>query len=116
MNWWIIAALVVFVIIIFKYKEIRHKIGLMAVILMLLFLVASFGQIYATHDLDLTSFDGLVDAGKIYFSWLGAAARNIVHLGGYAIKQDWSVDVKTIGNDLESAGNAVSDVANKTKK
>lgn len=116
MNWWLIAVLVLIAIMLFKFKEIRHKLGLGAIVILILFLVASFGQLYATHNLDLTSFDGIVMAGKVYFSWLGSVAKNVANIGGYAIKQDWGVNVTNVSGDLSSAGNAVIKGSNFTRK
>lgn len=92
MNWWIIGILVILAIFLFKAKEIRHRMGMIVVILLLVFLVVSFGQLYSTHDLDLGSFEGITKAGKVYVSWLGNAFKNIGKIGGYAVKQSWDVN------------------------
>ena len=92
MNWWLIVIAVVVLLVMFKFKEFRHRFGLIAMGLLVLFLIGSFGQLYASHQLDLTSFDGIVHAGKVYFSWLGSAGSNVLKLGGYAVKQDWGVN------------------------
>lgn len=95
MNWWLIVAIVVFALIIFKFKEVKHKFGLMAIIIIILFIVASFGQLYTKNNLNLSNFDGIVDAGKVYFSWLGQAAHNIGKVSTYAVKQEWDTPVNS---------------------
>jgi len=104
MNLGIIIGIVVVLIVlavIFKFKEIRHKIGLIVAIFLFLFLVASVLHLYKNSDkVDLTSFDGVVSTGKLYFSWLGSIASNVIKVGGYAVNQDWSFDSinKTVQN------------------
>ena len=100
MNWLIIAVLVLVAIFFFKYKEIRHKIGLAAVIIFILFLVVTFGQLYFRNNLDLTTFDGITHAGNIYFTWLGGALTNVFRVGGYAINQDWDVNISSIKESI----------------
>jgi|SRR3989344_5869058 len=96
MNLWLIAGIVILAVLIFKFKDMRHKIGLVAVTVLLLFLVVSFAQVYSSHDLKLDSFDGIVSAGKTYFSWLGGILGNAGKISSYAIKQDWGVN-NTLG-------------------
>jgi len=101
MNWWLIVLVVLVLLVLLKFKEFRHRFGLIAIIVLVLFMVASFGQLYASHNLDLTSFDGIVNAGKVYFGWLGNAGSNVLKLSTYAVKQDWGVTInevnKTVG-------------------
>ena len=84
------------VVNVFKFKEFRHKFGLIVVIVLVLFLVASFGQLYVSNDLNLTSFDGIVKAGKVYFGWLGNAADNLFKVSTYAVKQDWGAAANAV--------------------
>jgi hypothetical protein len=103
MLWLLIAAVVVFLVFAFKAKEIRHKAGLVLATVFFLFLLFSVIQVYRSNKLDLTSFEGVVQAGKIYFSWLGQIFGNIKGTAGYAIKQDWSVN-----SNLSSDNNLIS--------
>lgn len=106
MNWWIIVVLVVLVFVFFKFKEFKHKATLVLVILLLLFLVGSFGQLYSTHNLDLSTFEGVVNAGQIYVSWLLNAGGNIIGLGGDAIKQNWDLNI-TNSSMIKTASSSV---------
>ena len=92
MNWWLIAIIVVGGLLLLRFKEVRHRFGLMVTLILIIFFVASVGQLYATHNLDLSSFDGIVSAGKVYFSWLGNALGNTLKVTSYVVKQDWSVN------------------------
>ncbi len=94
MIWtWIGIALVIVVLLVaFKFKEIRHKFSLIVIALVLIFLIFSFTQIYQTNKVDLTTFDGVVKVGQLYFTWLGGLFSNIGKVGAYAIHQDWGLN------------------------
>jgi hypothetical protein len=64
-----------------------------------LFLIVSIGYVTATNKVDLTTFEGIIEITKLYFSWLGSLFKNIMSLTGYAVKQDWGVNFSnfTIG-------------------
>lgn len=92
MNWVLIAAAVILVLIILKFKEIRHKFGFLIILFILLFLGLSFWNVYQANNLDLKTFDGFVTSGKVYFSWLGSLLSNTKALTTYAVKQDWKIN------------------------
>lgn len=89
MVWWIIAVFVFIVLILFRVKEIRHRMGLLIVTLILLFFALTAYQIYKNHDVDLSNFDGVVSAGKVYFSWLGHLFSTTKKVTTYAVQQEW---------------------------
>ena len=87
---WILLILVfVVLMVLFKFKEIRHQIGLVVIAMLLLFLVFSVYSVYSKHKVDLSTFDGAIEAGKIYVTWLGGVGHNIAKVTGYAVHQDW---------------------------
>jgi len=98
--WIIIALIVIVLMVVFKFKEVRHKFGLVIVIFLVVFLVFSIYRVYSTNDVDLQSFDGVVAAGKIYFSWLGNLGHNVADISGYAVKQDWGFKNKTTNSTI----------------
>lgn len=89
MNWIIIAVIVILVIVLFKMKEIRHKFGAMAVIVLILFFLLTFSQVAFQPGVDFKSFGGVMSAAKIYFSWLGQVFGNIKTITGNVINLDW---------------------------
>lgn len=96
MNLWIwfwVAAVVVVLLVAFKFKEIKHKFGLVTITIILIFLVFSFMQVYRTNNVDLSTFDGVTAVGKLYFSWLGNMFGNLANIGGYAIHQNWGINL-----------------------
>ncbi len=90
--WVVIGALIVLALILLKFKEIRHRIGLFSLIVLGLFLVISVVYVANANKADLSSFDGLIKVGKVYFSWLVGVGKNIASISGYAIKQNWAIN------------------------
>ena len=94
---WIIIVLVLIGIMIFLFKSVNHVYVLTMVkenffyffmIAIFIFLAISLTRIHSRYDIDLTSYDGLVQAGKIYFSWLGNVFSNFGKITGYALQQE----------------------------
>lgn len=98
MNWILIGILVVVLFLIIKFREGKHKFSFVIILLVLLFLGISFWNVYSVHKLNLTTFDGTVNAGKVYFSWLGGLFSNTKAITTYAIKQNWSFQNNSSSN------------------
>jgi len=96
LNWWVILIAVIVITILLKFKELRHKIGFLTVVALVLFLVLSFATLYSAHDLDLTSFQGLLKAGELYVSWLGQAFHNVKGISAYVVNQDWGLNLVNV--------------------
>ena len=96
MNWWIIAAIVVIILIIFKFKEIRHKFMAFVVIMLIVFTIAAVLQIRSTTKISLASFEGWVSIGKVFVSWIGSLFHNIAKITGFAVNQNWSINATNI--------------------
>lgn len=93
LNWWVITLVIILIFILLKFKEIRHKLGFLIVVGLVLFLVLSFATLYSSHNLDLTNFSGLMKAGELYVSWLGQAFHNVKGISAYVINQDWGINL-----------------------
>ncbi len=95
-SWIVIAVLILVALFLLEFKDIKHRFFLFIVIIFLLFMFVSMGIVYFNYDIDLTSFDGVVKSGKIYFTWVGNFFSNFKDISGYAVKHDWGVN-STIG-------------------
>jgi len=89
--WFFIIVLVLFLALAFKAKEVRHKIGLVVILTIVLFLIFSALQVYKSKQVDLTTFDGMSTAGKVYVAWLSEIYLNVKGAVGYVGKQDWNI-------------------------
>jgi ACR3 family arsenite efflux pump ArsB len=88
-SWIVIGMLIIILLVFAKIKHIRHKTFLIAVVLILLFFYISAVSVIGNKNLNLTSFSGITEAGKLYFTWLVHIGGNTQHLVANAIKMDW---------------------------
>ncbi len=95
---WIFIAIVAFLIFlaVFKSQDLMALLSyvkkyMFTVILigLIVFLSFVFYRVYSTHDIDLTSYNGIIEAGKLYLLWFKSAFDNLGSITGYAINQDW---------------------------
>lgn len=97
LTWWLIGIVIVIaLIVIFKSQDLVYIFSLVKknfffilFILVILFLTFSFISIYRTHDIDLTSYDGIIKGGKLYFTWILSLFSNLGNVLGYAVSQNW---------------------------
>jgi hypothetical protein len=98
---WIVLAVVAFltVIVLFKSQNLMGFLGIIKnnifyifLIGVVLFFAFSLNHIHQKYDVDLKSFEGLIQAGQIYFYWFTSIFNNAADVSGYAIKQDWWLD------------------------
>jgi len=86
----VVGILIIAVWIIIETKRLRHKAFAMFLIALIIFTYFSFTLVMKKHDVDLSSSSGLVEGGKLYFSWLGAIFGNFKTITSNAVKMDWS--------------------------
>ncbi len=98
LSWLVIGLLIAVAIILFKFKEVRHRAGLFTIIIVLLFFIITIGYISKVNNINLNSFDGISSVTRVYFSWLADIGRNLIGISGYAIKQDWGLNATTHTN------------------
>ena len=96
MNWILILAFVIFTIVMYKFRETGHKFRLVTITVIGLFFTISLMLIYTRNDIDLTTLQGLITAGKLYLSWLTQMFDNIVKVSGNVIKMDWGINASSI--------------------
>lgn len=92
---WIIVVVVVFYLINKyqnRYQSFQGNIFNFVVIGLLLFFVFTASYVYINSASDLTSFKGVSDFLKLYFTWLGGFLNGTKDVVGYAVKQDWGLN------------------------
>ncbi len=64
---------------------------------MVLVVFLYFGAVivFQDKDIDFTSYSGVMDATKLYFSWLGSIFGNFKTITAGAIQLDWKDDNQT---------------------
>ena len=61
-------------------------------ILLILFTYFSFVSVVKGKGLDLKTFDGMKEAGKLYVLWLGNAFKNMRVVTANAINMSWRMN------------------------
>jgi len=85
----VIAVLLIAIWVIFEVKRFRHKIFAIFLIVLILFTYLSFVAVLKEQDLNFKSINGVSEAGKLYFSWLGSLFGNLKSITTHAIDMDW---------------------------
>lgn len=78
--------------ILIEIKRLKHKLFAILLIGMILFSYFSFAAIFKDSDLDFQTTEGLMEGGKIYFSWLSSLTGNFMSITTNAVKMDWGVN------------------------
>ncbi len=82
--------LVIAGIIAIRMNHIRHRVFIIILVLLALFLYVSINYISVQNNLDLKSSDGIFKAIKIYSGWLANGFENLKEITGKIIKMDWT--------------------------
>lgn len=86
----IIAALSIAIWVIIEFKRLKHKMFAILLIGMILFSYISFSLVFKEEKIDFKTVPGLIDASKIYFTWLGSLFGNMKSITTYAVNMDWN--------------------------
>jgi hypothetical protein len=103
----LVAVLIAAIWLFIEFKRFRHKMVAVFLILLILFTYISFSSVIKGKNLDLKTFNGVKEAGKLYFLWLGNIFNNMKVVTSNAINMSWSV------NDTSNASKTV-DTTSKT--
>jgi len=89
-TWVLIALLIVGALLFIKVSHYRHRIFVITIVIVALFLYVSVAYVASKNNLDFTTYNGLVKSVKIYMGWLFNLAGNFKSLTGSAVKLDWT--------------------------
>lgn len=95
----IVLILVVAIWVLVEVRRFRHKIFAIFLIVLILFTYLSFISVIKGKNFDLTSTDGLKNAGSLYLSWLGSVFNNLKTITANAINMDWKANESISTND-----------------
>ena len=88
----LVLVLVVAIWLIIEFKRFRHKILAVFLILLILFTYFSFSAVIKGKDIDLKTFAGMKEAGKMYFLWIGNMFKNVKTVTTNAINMSWKMN------------------------
>lgn len=95
----IVIVLVGIIWVLVEFKRFRHKMWAVFLIALILFTYISFLATIKGKDLNLKTMDGIKDAGKLYFSWLGSVFTNVKTITTNAIHMDWKANETIINSN-----------------
>ncbi|MFH1607907.1 MAG: hypothetical protein ABIA78_02130 [archaeon] len=94
----VVAVLIIAIWVLIEVKRMKHKLFGLFLIGLIIFLSMSSVMVFRGKDIDFKTMSGLVEAGQVYFSWLGSLFVNAKSITSYAIKMDWKGDPKPTSN------------------
>jgi len=89
MNWLLVAALLIGLVLLMRAREITHRLSIAAVVLLIIFFYVSFSLALKGKNIDYKSIEGLKEAAGIYLSWLGNFVTNVKTITAQIISMDW---------------------------
>ncbi len=95
----LVIGLAVAIWLITEVKHFKHKIVAIFFILLILSFYFSFSSVIKGKDIDLKTFEGMKEAGKLYFLWLGHAFKNVKTVTANAVDMNWKLDQTNLTND-----------------
>jgi uncharacterized membrane protein YkvI len=101
MNLLLIAIIILAILIILKLTKWRHKMVFVVTVIILVLLVffyISFTVVAKNNSIDTATSEGLINAGKAYFSWFGQGFSNLKTITGQALGMDWLPENKTLSD------------------
>lgn len=93
-----ISILIAIIWVFVEVKRLKHKVMAMALIGLIIFSYLSFFAVFNDNKADLKTPSGLLEASKIYFSWLISIFENLKTLTANAIHLDWNPDKEQLQN------------------
>jgi len=95
----LVLVLVLGIWLVIEFRRFKHKIFAILLIVVILFTYFSFFLAIKGQGLDLKTFDGVRDAGKMYFLWIGNAFDNVKIVTSNVISMNWKMDGSIVSND-----------------
>ena len=92
----VVAVMIAAIWVVVELKRLRHKLFAIFLIALILFTYISFTVTLKGSDIDYTTIQGMIDAGKLYFSWLSFIFGNLKTITIQAIHMNWKGN-QTIG-------------------
>jgi uncharacterized membrane protein len=96
----IVAVLVVFIWIAVEIKRMKHKVFAIVLIALILLAYFSVAVVFKGQNVNLKTIPGIIDAVRVYFTYVGSLFANFVTITSHAIKMDWAGDApvnQTVG-------------------
>ena len=95
MEWLVIILILAAVYIFVKATNKGQNVWSYLIVVAAIFFIVTLVYVSTLPGVSLKSLNGLVELGKLYFSWLAQVGGNMFHLTGNAVKLDWGTNFAT---------------------
>lgn len=112
-NWIIIIILVVIGIFAIKMNHLRHRMFIIALIVVALFFYLTVTFVATKNNVNMNSYDGFINGIKVYGGWLANGFQNMKLITGNAMKMDWTATNATFSNKNAKTNSKSSSNSNK---
>ena len=85
----IVSAIIIIVWVLIEVKRFRHKIFAIFLVILIIFLYFGIFVVFQDREVDLSTISGIMDATKLYFSWIFSVFGNFKTITAGAIQLDW---------------------------
>lgn len=92
----VVSAIIVLIWVLIEIKRIKHKIFAIFLVGMIIFFYWGAIVVFQGQAFDFSSFSGISEASKIYFSWLLSVFDNLKTVTAGVIQLDWGTNNGTI--------------------
>lgn len=100
-SFWFLGVLILILWIVVKARHMKHRATFIILLALLVFFYTSGYKVIKDGGVNLNSLGGILQAGKLYFSWLYNSFGNIKTIAGNAVKLNWDVN-NTISNTISN--------------
>ncbi len=97
-SWMIIGVLVIAALIALKMNHLRHRLWILGLVFLALFLYTSAAIVYHENELKFDTTEGIFSSIKIYIGWLSNGFQNLKTLSGNAVDLDWADSNETFAD------------------
>jgi len=88
----IVAVLIVGIWVTIELKRFKHKLFAIFLILLVLFAYVTATVSLKENEIDFKTIPGLIEAGRLYFSFLGSIFGNLKTITTNAISMNWGIN------------------------
>lgn len=92
MSWLIVLIGLLAIFLFVKLMNRGQDIWSYFVVVIAIFFLLTLAYVSTQPGIDLTTFDGWVELGRLYMAWLGRLGQNVGRVTGNAVKLDWAVN------------------------
>lgn len=92
MSWILIIIVLIALFIFVKATNRGQNWWSYLIVFGVIFLLITIVYVSTFSGVSFKNFDGILDFGKLYFTWLGKIIGNFGRITGNAINMDWSVN------------------------